>query len=456
MPAFPTRSVGMDATPPDPGRGRSILLLVTGGIAAYKACFLVRLLTEAGCAVRVAMTRAATRFVTPLTFEALSGQPVGESLWGEGGERPLDHIQWARAADLMLVAPATANFLAKMAHGLANDLPSTLVSAASSPVIVAPAMNDHMWASAANQENLQTLRQRGVQVIEPGTGWLACGTVAEGRLAEPEAIVAEVLARLVPGPLAGTKVLVTAGPTYEPIDAVRFIGNRSSGRMGIALADVARELGADVTLLLGPTEVPPPAGVRVERFATASELAALVRQHAPQADAIAMAAAVADFRPAQARAGKMKKDAGPPAIELTPTEDVLASLGRAKPAGQFLIGFVLETGDDTAVEEQTRRKLARKNLDLACGNHAGRPGEGFGSDTNRMYLWGRDERGSWVGPAGKREVASAIWRRALHVAAAPEVTGAADPTDAGHEDRGSDGARHAVPPRAGRSRETAS
>lgn len=415
MPAFPPVS---SATPNPSVRGRSVLLLVTGGIAAYKACWVVRGLVDAGCSVRVAMTPAATRFVTPLTFEALSGHPVGTSLWGEGGEQPLDHIQWARAADLMLVAPATADFLAKMAHGLADDLPSTLFTAASSPVIVAPAMNDRMWSNPANQENLSTLKRRGVQIIDPGTGFLACGTVAEGRLAEPEVIVRLVLSRLAPGPLSGARVLVTAGPTHEAIDAVRYIGNRSSGRMGIALAEAARDLGAQVTLLLGPTEVPPPAGVTLHRFTTAAELLALATAEAANADAVAMAAAVADFRPARAAAGKLKKEAGVPSLALEPTDDVLAALSSRRPTGQFLIGFALETGDDAQVEAQARAKLAAKRLDLVCGNRADVAGEGFEGDSNRVLVIARDGAASWVGPASKREVADAIWARALDSARA--------------------------------------
>ena len=217
------------ATPRPSGRGRSVLLLVTGGIAAYKSCWVVRGLVDAGCSVRVAMTAAATRFVTPLTFEALSGQPVGTSLWGEGGEQPLDHIQWARAAELVIVAPATADFLAKMAHGLADDLPSTLISAASSPIVVAPAMNDRMWSSAANQDNLQTLRRRGIDVIDPGTGFLACGTVAEGRLAEPEAIVQHVLSVLGRARCRGRGCWSVRAPPTSP--------STLSGSWAIAAAD---------------------------------------------------------------------------------------------------------------------------------------------------------------------------------------------------------------------------
>jgi phosphopantothenoylcysteine decarboxylase/phosphopantothenate--cysteine ligase len=403
------------ATPPDTGRGLRILLLVTGGIAAYKACLVVRQLVDAGCTVRVAMTDAATRFVTPMTFEALSGQAVGTTLWGEGGERPLDHIQWAREADLVLVAPATANFLAKMAHGLADDLPSTLVSAAHSPVMVCPAMNDRMWQNPPNRENLRRLREWGVEVVEPGTGFLACGTVAEGRLAEPEQIVARVLARRIAGPLRGLKVLVTGGGSREPIDRVRFVGNRSSGRMGIALAEAARELGAEVTLLLGPTELEPPARVSTHRFDSVDALQALVREHVTGCAAVAMAAAVSDFRPVDPKAHKLKKDQGVPTLTLEPTVDILAELGTTKGEGQCLIGFALETGRDTDVEQESRRKLQGKNLDLVCGNHADLPGEGFEGPSNRLYLLDRAGLGQWMGPASKAELARAVWERAIEL-----------------------------------------
>jgi phosphopantothenoylcysteine decarboxylase/phosphopantothenate--cysteine ligase len=277
-------------------------------------------------------------------------------------------------------------------------------------------MNDRMWANPANQENLSTLKRRGVHVIDPGTGFLACGTVAEGRLAEPDVIVQQVLERLAPGPLSGAHVLVTAGPTHEPIDAVRFLGNRSSGRMGLALAESARDLGARVTLLLGPSELPPPGGVDVRRFTTAAELLALATSEAPGADAVAMAAAVADFRPTRAASGKLKKDAGIPSLQLEATDDVLAALSARRPVGQFLIGFALETGDDAQVEAQAKAKLATKRLDLVCGNRADVAGEGFEGDRNRVYLAARDGAAAWVGPASKREVADAIWKRALECA----------------------------------------
>jgi phosphopantothenoylcysteine decarboxylase/phosphopantothenate--cysteine ligase len=406
------------ATPSLSGRGRRVLLLVTGGIAAYKSCTVVRRLVDAGCEVRVAMTDAAQRFVGALTFEALSGQPVGTSLWGEGGEAPLDHVQWAQGVDLVLVAPATLDFLGKMAHGLADDLPSTLVTATDAPIMVAPAMNDRMWASPANRENLKILAGRGVEIIDPGAGYLACGTVAEGRLAEPEAISARVLERMGGGPLAGRKVLVTAGGTREPVDAVRWIGNHSSGRMGIAVAEAAHSMGAEVVLLLGPTALEEPRNATVERFTSTEDLRRLLAVHAPDADTVVMAAAVSDWRPVRPPGSKLKKSDGLPAIELEATPDLLAELSAGRPSGQFVVGFALEAGDDAFVEEQSRTKLERKRLDLICGNHADRPGEGFGADTNRLYVYDRRGRGEWTPSLTKAELGRLILERALEVAAA--------------------------------------
>lgn len=407
-------------TPTASRRGHRVLLLVTGGIAAYKACTIVRRLVDAGCEVRVAMTDAAQRFVTPLTFEALSGRPVGTTLWGEGGEEPLDHIQWAQQCDLVLVAPATANFVAKMALGLADDLPSTLVTATDAPLVVAPAMNDRMWRNPPNQENLARLRARGVDVIDPGSGYLACGTVAEGRLAEPEIVVARALARLGGGPLDGWRVVVSAGGTREPIDAVRWIGNHSTGRMGIALAEAARDLGAAVTLLLGPTELAVPDRVEVHRFVRVDELQALLEVHVPGARAVLMAAAVSDWRAkhdaADTASTKLKKREGLPSLELEATPDLLAALGARREADQLLVGFALETGDDVAVQEQAQAKLERKHLDLVCGNHADVAGEGFGGDTNRLFLYDRHGHGEWTAPGTKRALAELICQRLVTLA----------------------------------------
>lgn len=414
------RETSSSPTPPDPERGRRVLLLVTGGIAAYKSCTLLRRLSDHGVRVRVAMTPAATRFVTPMTFEALSGQAVGTTLWGEGGEHPLDHIEWAREADLVCVAPATADFLAKMAHGLADDLPSTLVSACDVPIVVAPAMNDRMWANPANQANLRTLRERGIDIIDPGSGYLACGTVAEGRLAEPEVICDHLLERLRPSKLAGRRVVITAGGSREAIDPVRFLGNRSSGRMGLALAEAARDRGARVRLILGPTDLEPPGGVEVQRFVSAADLAERVRESAGDADVLIMAAAVADFRPRESASEKIKKESGPPTLELEPTEDILAEVQRTRREGRIVVGFALETGSDRQVEEEARRKLEAKGLDLICGNRGDASGEGFESETNRLFLLDRHGQGTWTRPASKRELGRAVIDRILELETTPE------------------------------------
>lgn len=399
-------------TPSETGRGRRVLLIVTGGIAAYKACTVVRRLMDAGHEVRVAMTDAATRFVSPMTFEVLSGQAVGTSTFGDGDEEALDHVQWSREADLVLVTPATANFLAKMANGLADDLCSTLITTATNkPIVVAPAMNDQMWNNPANRENLARLQERGIEIVEPGSGFLACGVVAEGRLAEPEDIVRHVFGKFAPGPLHGKRVLVTAGGTREPIDAVRYIGNRSTGRMGIALAEAALAAGAQVTLLLGPSELATPAGVELLRFESAESLAGLCREHAGAADVIFMSAAVGDYRLSEPSAGKSKKQDGVPRLELEPTEDILAGLGAGKRAGQQLVGFALETGSDQQVENEAAQKLKAKSLDLICGNRADVAGEGFAGDANRIYLLDAEGRGEWLPAGRKRELARRIVER---------------------------------------------
>ena len=404
-----------ETTTPAGGGGRRVLLLVCGGIAAYKACLILRRLVDLGFEVRVAMTEAATHFVTPMTFEALSGRPVGTTLWGEGGEEPLDHVQWARQAELILVAPATANSIAKLAHGLADDLPSTLLAAGSNkPIVVAPAMNDQMWHNPANRANLATLRSRGVEIVEPGSGFLACGVVAEGRLAEPDEIVSAVLAHFEQGALRGRSVLIAGGGTREAIDAVRFIGNRSSGRMGIALAEAARALGATTTLLLGPSELTVPDAVTTHRFESSAELERLLQAHAAAADIVVMAAAVADYRPLAPAPDKHKKQAGLPQLKLEATPDLLAGLGAAKRPGQLLIGFALETGSDEIVERECAEKLAGKQLDLICGNRADVAGEGFQGERNRIYLRDR-QSGHWLPEANKQFLARQILEQAAQL-----------------------------------------
>ena len=389
-----------------------VLLLVTGGIAAYKACYLARLLKQAGFAVKVAMTEAATRFVSPLTFAVLSENPVATDLWGEGQSEALDHIEYARWADLAVLAPATANTLAKAAHGLADGIVSTLLLAFPGPVLVAPAMNDNMWRHSATQANLETLRRRGVQVVGPGTGFLACRTVSEGRMAEPEDIFQRIselfregaIARESAPPTAetetavggdfwrGKKVVVTAGPTYEPLDPVRFLGNRSSGAMGYALAAAAAACGAAVTLISGPSALSPPRGLAgfVPVESTAEMAAAVGGALDGGAQWLIMSAAVADFAPARSADRKLKKeDLGADwSLQLTRNPDILGEVvPRHRSDDLKVVGFALETDD---LEERARQKLVAKKLDYVVANDTTSPGSGFGAVNHRLTLLGRE------------------------------------------------------------------
>ncbi len=362
---------------------KCVLLGVTGGIAAYKSVDIARRLSQSGLRVKVVMTDSATRLVAPLTFRTLTGEPVGTSLF-EGNDSPIYHISLAQEADLALVAPATANIIAKMARGIADDLLSTTLLATEAPIMVAPAMNEVMYRHPATQENLGILRSRGITIIGPGTGGLACLDVGEGRMVEPDEIVKAVLVQMEgPGDLAGRKILITAGGTREPLDAVRFIGNRSSGKMGYALAGEAARRGAEVLLITAPVSVEPPAGVEVIRVMTAGEMAEQVKERAAQFDAIVMAAAVADFKPAVPRKDKIKKEDAALELELERTEDILKSLGGMKRAGQVLVGFSAETDN---LLENSRDKLEAKNLDLIVANDVSGTESGFESDSNQGYL----------------------------------------------------------------------
>jgi phosphopantothenoylcysteine decarboxylase/phosphopantothenate--cysteine ligase len=386
--------------------GRRILLGVSGGIAAYKSVSLLRLLVEAGADVQVVMTPAATRFVGPATFAALSGKPVHSDVF----EQPdaVLHVRLARRAELAVVAPATANLLARLALGLADDLLSSTLLEASCPIVLAPAMHTGMWSHAATQSNIQLLRERGATIVGPDEGALAAGDTGVGRMAEPEVIFDAARSRLAAGQdLSGVRMLVTAGPTHEPIDAVRYLGNRSSGKMGFAAATEARRRGADVTLVTGPVALPDPAGVQVVRVETAEEMAREVFDRFPECHAVIMAAAVADFRPVRPAEGKLKKDAGPPDLTLEPTVDVLSTLGKRK-EHQVLVGFAAETGE---LLPEGRRKLAEKNLDLIVVNEVGRPGTGFGADSDIAAILGRG--GEDVAPRAwtKPELAAAICDR---------------------------------------------
>ncbi|MGD8395546.1 MAG: bifunctional phosphopantothenoylcysteine decarboxylase/phosphopantothenate--cysteine ligase CoaBC [Candidatus Eiseniibacteriota bacterium] len=375
--------------------GRTVLLGVTGSIAAFKAVEVLRLLTRAGATVQVVMTRAATHFVAPLTFSALSGRACLVDQFEAEETRaafvppddpdhlPIVHIDLARQADAVLVAPASANLLGKVAHGIADDLLSVTLMATTAPVLFAPAMNTHMWENPVVQRNVTLLRELGHGIIDPDAGDLACGE-GPGRLAEPATIVEALRARLAATPaggaLAGRTVLVSAGRTEEPIDPVRSLTNRSSGRMGYALAQAALELGAHVILVSGPADIEPPPGVELRRVRTAAEMEAAVLGSLDAADCLIMAAAVADFRPRQASTEKLRRAAAPAALELEPTPDILAAAG-ARKGRRLHVGFALETGDGLV---SARRKLAEKNLDLIILNPADEAGAGIGSDTNRV------------------------------------------------------------------------
>lgn len=383
-----------------------VVLGVTGCIGAYKACEVLRELQRRGADVHVVMTGAATRFVSPMTFEALSRHPVFHDQWALGEEGDIRHVSLADDADLLLVAPATANILGKLARGIADDALSTLHLATRAPVAVAPAMNVNMYSHPAVLENLEILRSRGVRIVEPGEGYLACGWLGKGRLAEVGDIVDAAMALLARrSDLAGETVLVTAGPTVEDVDPVRFLSNRSSGKMGYRLAEAARDRGAKVVLVSGPTALPAPHGVELVPVRSAAEMERAVGARAGEATVVVAAAAVADYRPASPSASKIKKTDGPQVLELVPTADILAGLGRAK-GSRVLVGFAAETED---LLENARRKLEGKNLDLVVANDVTAPGVGFGSDTNTVTLLRRDVPPEALPTASKREVAERIF-----------------------------------------------
>ena len=374
-----------------------VLLGVTGGIAAYKSAELVRRLREQGADVQVVMTEGARRFVGPLTFQALSGRPVRTDLWDAAAEAAMGHIELARWADRVLIAPASADFLARLAHGLANDLLTTLCLATDAPISVAPAMNRLMWANAATQSNVATLRSRGVTIIGPAEGEQACGETGAGRMVEP----ADILAALLPrqgsvGALAGRKVLITAGPTRERIDPVRFITNRSSGKMGYAVAEAARAAGAEVVIVSGPVNVPTPAGVKRVDVETAEQMMDAVRARLPGTDIFIAAAAVSDYRPVQAAVEKIKKTSDSLMLALSRTTDILATVAGGSPR-PFVVGFAAETQN---VERNALAKLEGKRLDMIAANQVGDK-LAFDCDENALTVY-------W--PGGKRELARASKR----------------------------------------------
>jgi len=395
--------------PRRPFAGRRVVLGVTGGIAAYKAIAVARDLALAGATVEVVLTEGALEFVRPLSFAALTGRPAHVDAWEQA--EPLLHIRLAREADVVLVAPATANFMARAAAGMADDLLTAVLLATEAPVVVCPAMNDRMYAHPATQANLRRLADFGYRIAGPGVGPLAWGEgEGPGRLLEPDEIVAHAGRALEPaGALAGRRVVVTAGPTREAIDPVRYIGNRSSGRMGYEIAAAAWRRGADVTLVSGPSHLPPPAGVRLVRIETAEQMRAAVAAELPAADALVMAAAVADFRPSAPADQKIKKEAGEvPVIRLERTADVLLATRDARPARCVVVGFALETTDVLA---NGRRKLSAKGLHLLVANDATEPGSGFEVETNRVTILSADGEDEHLPLLSKAEVADHILDR---------------------------------------------
>ena len=382
---------------------RKIVLGVAGGIAAYKAADLVRRLRERNFDVRVVMTAAAREFVTPLTFQAVSSNPVHCDLLDAQAEAGMGHIELARWADLVLVAPATANVIARLAHGLADDLLATLCLATTAPLVLAPAMNQQMWQAGATRANVLALLDRGVAMLGPAEGDQACGDIGPGRMLEPEEIASRIASRFVGGALRGLEVLVTAGPTRESLDPVRYLTNRSTGKMGYAVAAAAAESGARVVLVSGPTTLPAPAGVERVDVTTAEEMHAEVMARAARCDVFVAAAAVADYRPARIEEQKIKKGDAPAVLDLVRTPDIVASVAEMGD-GPFTVGFAAET---ESVQAHARGKLERKGLDMIAANRVGLPDRGFASDRNALsVLWhggGRD-----LGLAPKADLARSL------------------------------------------------
>jgi phosphopantothenoylcysteine decarboxylase/phosphopantothenate--cysteine ligase len=388
--------------------GRKVIVGVTGGIAAYKAAELVRLLAKEGAVTKVAMTHHATKFITPLTLETLSGNRVIADMWSPE-THPLDHITWGQDSDLIIIAPATANFIGKMAHGIGDDFLSTLVIAATARVLVCPSMNSRMYVHPAVQENLRILKARGCAIMEPEAGELACRTEGPGRLPEPEDIVEEARMLLSKQDLSGLRILVTAGATLEPLDPVRYMSNRSSGKMGYALARAARRRGAKVTLVSGPTALKPPRDVALSRVKTAEEMRRTVLADCGQYDVIIKAAAVLDWRPKETSEHKIKKGRGVQTLELVENPDILAELGCMQGNSRcLLVGFAAETQDFIA---NAKEKLKKKNLDLIVVNDVSREDTGFEADTNAVKIVYRDGHMEDLPLMPKQEVADQLLDR---------------------------------------------
>ncbi len=369
-------------------RGKTVLLGVTGGIAAYKAAALASALVKQHAAVEVVMTEHATKFVTPLTFEQLTGRRTMVDTFDRNFSHQVEHISLAQRTDLVLIAPATANVCAKLAHGLADDMLTTTVLACKCPKLIAPAMNTNMYENPVTQDNLETLRRYGWQVIEPASGRLACGVVGTGKMPEPEDLLQYVLRELaLPHDLSGKRVLVTAGPTRESLDPVRYLTNHSSGKMGYAIAKMAMLRGAQVTLVSGPTSIQPPPFVEVVKISSAQDMFEAVAAHCEESDFIFKAAAVADYTPADYCDNKIKKKDGDMAIPLKRTQDILKHLGEHRHEGQVICGFSMETEN---MLENSRAKLVKKNVDMICANNLKVAGAGFGVDTNIITLITKD------------------------------------------------------------------
>ena len=384
---------------------RTIVLGVTGGIACYKAVELVRLLVKAEFQVRVIMTRGAMEFVTPLTFQALSGNPVASETFDLTQESEIGHINLADSADVFVIAPATANVIGKIAGGIADDLLTTVFMATRAPVLIAPAMNIHMYENPILQENLRKLRRIGYHIMEPGDGYLACGYEGKGRLPDPEKIAEEIERLLKPKDLSGEKLLITAGPNREPLDPVRYISNRSSGKMGYALARAALRRGAEVALVSGPTALEPPSGARFIPVTTAAEMRAAILNEYEQCTAVIMAAAVADYHAAAVADKKIKRGSGVLELRLEPNPDILKELGGRKD-GKWLVGFAAETEELTA---NAQKKMRDKNLDMVVANNVAETGSGFDGDTNIATIVDRTGAARSLPLLSKDELADRIF-----------------------------------------------
>lgn len=388
---------------------KSIILGVTGGIAAYKSVEFLRLLIKLGAKVRVIMTQNAQEFVGTITFEALSGQPVCTSLFEKNGDVSVRHIEWANEADAVVIVPATANIIGKLANGVADDALSTFMLAVTCPVVLCPSMNTHMFENKSVQRNLERLKADGHFVIDPDSGELACGITGPGRLPEPEDILDRLLYYLSPKDLKDKKVLVTAGPTREPIDPVRFISNPSSGKMGFAVASAAEQRGGKVILITGPTNLPDPNNITVIRAGTAREMAHAVFENMEDCDIIIKAAAVSDYRSKDQAEQKLKKEKDEMVLFLAKNQDILEELGRRK-KDQILVGFAAETEN---LEQNAEKKLAEKNLDIIAGNLVGQPSSGFGTDRNKVTLFYKDGTKESLPEMGKDDVAHILLDRIL-------------------------------------------